>query len=53
MCLFCYDFALLFNEQNEQKKLINYSPVIGYLLGNPFGSVERMGFKIPLANLVI
>ena len=40
----CYDFALLFL---KQKKLIKYSPVIGYLL-----SVEsRMSFKNPLANL--
>ena len=30
----CYDFALLFHEPKEQKKLIKYSPVIGYLLGN-------------------
>ena len=28
----CYDFALLFHEQKKQKKLIKYSPVIGYLL---------------------
>ena len=48
----CYDFALLFHEQKKQKKLIKYSPVIGYLLGNPLGSVEsRMSFKNPLANL--
>ena len=48
----CYDFALLFHEQKEQKKLIKYSPVIGYLLGNTLGSVEsRMSFKNPLANL--
>ena len=47
-----YDFALLFHEQKEQKKLIKYSPVIGYLLVNPLGSVEsRMSFKNPLANL--
>mgnify|MGYP001802051900 CR=1 FL=1 len=38
----CYDFALLFHEQKkEQKKLNKYSPVIGYLLGNPLGSVGR------------
>ena len=49
----CYDFALLFHKQKEQKKLIKYSPVIGYLLGNPLGSVEsRMSFKNPLANLL-
>ena len=30
----CYDFALLFDEPKEQKKLIKYSSVIGYLLGN-------------------
>ena len=48
----CYYFALLFHEQKEQKKLIKYSPVIGYLLGNTLGSVEsRMSFKNPLANL--
>ena len=34
----CYDFALLFHDQKEQNK---YSPVIGYLLGNPLGSVGR------------
>ena len=31
----CYDFALLFYEQKEQKKLIKYSLVIGSLFGNP------------------
>ena len=47
----CYDFALLFYEQKEQKKLIKYSLVIGSLLGNPLGSVEsRMSFKNPLAH---
>ena len=39
----CYDFALLFHEQKEQKKLIKYGLVIGYLLGNRLASVERMG----------
>ena len=29
----CYDFALLFREQPEQKKFIKYSSVIGCLLG--------------------
>ena len=39
----CYDYALLFL---KQKKLVKYSPVIGYLLGNPLGSVRsRMSFK--------
>ena len=48
----CYDFALLFHEQREQKKLIQYSSVIGYLLGNPLGSVEsRLSFKNLLTNL--
>ena len=35
----CYDFALLFIKQKKQKKLIKYSSVIGYLLGNPLGPV--------------
>ena len=49
----CYDFALMFLKQNKQKKLIKYSPVMGYLLGNPLGSVERrMSFENPLANLL-
>ena len=29
----CYEFILSFHEQKEQKKLIKYSSVIGYLLG--------------------
>ena len=29
-----YNFALLFLTQKRQKKLIKYSPVIGYLLRN-------------------
>ena len=49
----CYDFALLFIKQKKQKKLIKYSSVIGYLLGNPLGPVEsRRSFKNPLANLL-
>ena len=36
----CYDFALLFLKQKTQKKLIKYSHVIGYLLGNPLESRE-------------
>ena len=43
----CYDFALLFHEQKEQKKLIKYCSLIGYLLGNHLGSVEsRLSFII-------
>ena len=39
----CYDFALLFHEQKEQKKLIKYLN----LLGNHLGSVEsRLSFII-------
>ena len=41
----CYDFALLLHEQKEQKKRIKYCSVIGYLSGNPSGSVEnRLSF---------
>ena len=44
----CYDFALLFHEQKEKKKIIKYIPGIGYLLG----SVESgLSFKNLLANL--
>ena len=43
----CYDFALLFHEQKEQKKLIKYCSLIGSLLGNHLGSVEsRLSFII-------
>ena len=41
----CSDFALLFY---EQKKLVKYGSVIGYLLGNPVES--RLSFKNPLAH---
>ena len=34
-------FALLFHEQKKQQKLIKYRSVIGYLLGNPLGFVDR------------
>ena len=48
----CYYFARLSINKKEQKKLINYGSVIGYLLKNPLRSVEsRSSFKNHLENL--